>query len=189
MIIAIVTHTPLWVWALLAALLVLGLWQRRTREVSPRSLLMLPLAMLVLGLVSSGRGFVAQPLSALAWAAAFAAGIAFGLRVPAPRGTVWLARENRLRLTGSWWPLAVIVAIFSLRYGVSVAQALHPAWQTDVQVLAVVALLYGLLGGSFMGRALALRRMTTSATAPSSTSAAVTAPAPATATAAPAALA
>lgn len=185
MLIAIVTHTPGWVWALLAALLLLGLWQRRTRRVSPRSLLMLPLAMLVLGLASSGRGFVAQPLSAAAWAAAFAAGIALGLRVPAPCGTVWLARENRLRLAGSWWPLGVIVAIFSLRYAVSVAQALNPAWQTDVQLLAAVALLYGLLGGSFMGRALALRRMATSATTKATNSVAASARA----TAAPAALA
>jgi len=160
MLIAIVTRTPVWVWGLLAALLMLGLWQRRARLVTSRSLLVLPLALLALGLSSSGPGFLVQPVSALVWLAAFAAGVGLGLRLPAPRGTEWLADLQRLRLPGSWWPMVIIVAIFSLRYTVSVAQAVHPAWRTDLQVLAGVAVLYGLLGGTFMGRALGLRRLT-----------------------------
>jgi len=159
MLIAIVSRTPVWVWGLLAALLMLGLWQRQTRRVTARSLLILPLALLALGLSSSGPGFVAQPVSALAWAAAFGVGLLAGTRLQPPRGTTWLAAEQRLLLPGSWWPMLIIVTIFSVRYTVSVVQAMHPDWRTDVAVLGSVATLYGLLGGGFMGRSLALRRM------------------------------
>ncbi|MDO4723626.1 MAG: hypothetical protein Q4A97_02570, partial [Comamonadaceae bacterium] len=44
----LITHTPLWVWPLLAALLALGLLQTRARRVSLARALALPLAMLIL---------------------------------------------------------------------------------------------------------------------------------------------
>ena len=159
MLMTIFTHTPLWVWGLLTALLLLGLWQRRTRRVAPRSLLALPIALLVLGLSSSVAGFMAQPVSALAWAALLAAGVALGRRLPPPSGTVWLAAEQRLHLPGSWWPMVIIVTIFSMRYVSAVALAMTPAWRGDATVLSGLAAVYGLLGGVFLGRALGLRRM------------------------------
>lgn len=160
MILQILQHTPLWVWALFAALLALGISQRRTRQVRRGQLLILPLALLALGLWSMAPGFVAQPVVALLWLAALATGTALGRRLAPPAGTVWLAQTQRLQLPGSWWPMVIIVLIFSLRYASGVGLALHPAWRGDLAVQAPLALVFGMLSGLLLGRSLGLMAMT-----------------------------
>lgn len=159
MLLQIITYTPVWVWALLAALLALGLWQRRTRRVRPAQLLALPLVLLALGLWSMAPNFGALPLAAAAWLAALAGAAWLGTRLAPPRGTRWLAEEGRLLLQGSWLPLLLIVTIFSLRYASSVGLALHPEWRRALAVQLPLALAFGTLSGLFLGRALGLRRL------------------------------
>ena len=159
MILQILIHTPLWVWALLAALLVLGLCQRRARRVRRGQLLALPLALLALGLWSMAPGFISQPMSAVLWLGAIVAATTLGLRLPRPAATRWLADEARLFLPGSWLPLLLIVAIFSLRYAVGVGQVLHPEWRGMALVQWPLALLFGALSGIFLGRALGLMQL------------------------------
>lgn len=156
---SIVHHTPPWVWGLLAALLCLGLWQRRTRRVAPLALLALPLAMAALGLLSMAPGFVAQPLAGLLWLAAWLLALAWMRRRPAPQGARWLEAEGRVLLPGSWLPLLIIVAIFALRYASAVSLALHPQWHTALALQGPLALAFGALTGLFLGRALALRAL------------------------------
>jgi hypothetical protein len=69
-----------------------------------------------------------------------------------PPGACFDAASGRLLLPGSVLPLALIVALFGLRYTAAVAQALHPAWRSAVEVVLPLALLYGALGGWFVGR-------------------------------------
>lgn len=160
MLIQILTHTPLWVWALLTALLALGLWQRRQRHVRRGQLLALPLALLVLGLWSMAPGFVAQPLLAGAWLLALLAAAHLGRRLPTPAAARWLAAEQRLQLPGSWVPLVIILCIFSLRYATGVSLALHPEWRSMLSAQLPLALAFGTLSGIFLGRALGLRALT-----------------------------
>lgn len=160
MIIEILSRTPVWVWGLLAALLALGMAQSRDRQVPPARLLILPIALLALGLSATAAGFVALPASAALWLLALAAGVALGLRRPPPAGTHWLPAEHRLHLPGSWLPMGLIVAIFSLRYGANVGMAINPALRNAPAVLLPLALLYGALSGTFLGRALGLFRLT-----------------------------
>ncbi len=160
MILQILSHTPLWVWALLAALLGLGLWQRRARRVRRGQLLALPLALLGLGLWSMAPGFVAQPVAAVLWLGAIAGATALGLRLPRPAAARWLHQEARFFLPGSWVPLLLIVAIFCLRYGAGVGQGLHPEWRGMATVQWPLALLFGSLSGLFLGRALGLLQLT-----------------------------
>lgn len=152
----IFTHTPLWVWALALALLTLGLWQRRTRDVAPAALLGPPLGMLGLGLWTLVPGFVQLPVTAMIWLLALGGGLALGPCLPAPRGTAWLPTTRRLHLPGSWLPLLVISAVFSLRYAAAVALVLNPALRFSLVFQATLALSFGLLGGSFLGRAMGL---------------------------------
>ena len=163
MLIEIVTRTPLWVWALLVALLALGLYQRRARQVRPAQLLMLPVVLLGLGLSSLFPAFTAQPLLAVLWLAALGTAVALGLRLPAAAGTRWDAASGRLQLAGSWFPMVLILIIFSLRYTAAVSLALHPAWRHDLAVQAPLSLAFGALSGLFLGRALGLRRLATMA--------------------------
>ena len=160
MVMEILSHTPVWVWGLLAALLALGAAQTRQRHVAPGRLLLLPLALLVLGLSSTAPAFIALPLSAALWLLALGAGVAAASRRPAPAGTQWLPAEQRLRLPGSWVPMLLIMTIFSLRYAANVGMAFNPTWRSAPALLLPLALMYGGLSGLFLGRALALFRLT-----------------------------
>jgi len=160
MIFDILRFTPVWVWGLLAALIALGLSQTRPRRAGRARLMALPLALLALGLWSQRANFAAQPLAAAVWALALLGSAALVRRLPTPAGTVWLPDTRQLHLPGSWLPLLLIIGIFGLRYTVSVGQALHPAWRSAAEVLLPVALLYGVLSGFFLGRALGLLALT-----------------------------
>jgi hypothetical protein len=161
MLIEIVTRTPLWVWGLFAALLALGLYQRRTRQVRPGQLLILPVVLLVLGVSSLAAAFTAQPVLAAVWLAALGTAVMLGLRLPPAPGTHWDAPSGRLQLPGSWLPMVLILIIFTLRYTAAVSLAMHPAWRQDLAVQVPLSLAFGALSGLFLGRALGLRRLAT----------------------------
>ncbi|MCY7314204.1 MAG: hypothetical protein LH480_00830 [Rubrivivax sp.] len=159
MLLHILQRTPVWVWLMLAALLVMGLSQLRTRQVTPARLSVLPAVLLVMGVWTMAPGFVALPLVGGLWLLVFGAATWAGRRLPPPAGARWLAPVQRLQLPGSAVPLLVIVGISSLRCGAGVAQALHPAWRTLATVQAPLALLFGSLSGLLLGRALAVRAL------------------------------
>jgi hypothetical protein len=155
--IEIVRNTPGWVWALLAALLALGASQLRARRVPRWRLFLLPAVLLALGLSATAASFRPAGPALAAWALALAAGAWFGRRQPPPAGARWDAEGRVLRLPGSAWPLVVILAVFTLRYAAGVALALQPAWRTSPSVALPLAAVYGAIGGTLLGRALALR--------------------------------
>jgi len=160
MIVNILSHTPVWVWGLLAALTALGFSQTRQRHVAASRLLMLPLVPFGLGLWSMAPGFMAPPLAALVWLAALGAGVALLAGRPAQAGAQWLPAQQRLQWPGSWMPMVLILVIFSLRYAANVGMAMNPGWRSAPEVLLPLALLYGAFSGLFLGRALALLKLT-----------------------------
>jgi hypothetical protein len=151
-IVEILRHTPPWVFLLLAGLLVLGATQLRARRVHPLRLWALPLALLAMGTASTLAQLGAAPWAAPAWGLGLVAGFTLARRRRPPPGARFDAASGRLLLPGSVLPLALIVALFGLRYTAAVAQALHPAWRSAVEVVLPLALLYGALGGWFVGR-------------------------------------
>jgi hypothetical protein len=159
MLVQILTHTPVFVWALLAGLLALGLMQARTRRVGLGRAVTLPVLFLGLGLWSLLPGISALPAVAAVWLVALALGTAAGRRTPQAPGTAWLAEERHFLMPGSWIPMAFIVLIFALRYSSSVALALHPEWRASFSVQAPLALVLGLLTGLSVGRTLELLRL------------------------------
>ncbi len=160
MVMQILSHTPVWVWGLLAALVALGWSQTRQRQVAPARLLLLPLGLCGLGLWSMAPSFRALPLAALVWLVAGGAGLLLLAGRPAQAGATWLPAVQRLQLPGSWMPMLLILGIFSLRYAVQVGLAMHPSWRSAPWVLLPLALFYGGLSGLLLGRALALLRLT-----------------------------
>ena len=155
MFVQILIHTPVWVWLMLAGLIALGLLQMRPRRLRPMQLLMLPAALMGLGLWSMAPVLQAQPVIGLLWLVALVLATALARGRPVRHAT-WLPASRQLQLPGSVVPLAVILAIFSLRYASGVGHALHPEWRALMAVQAPLALLFGGINGLLLGRTLGL---------------------------------
>jgi hypothetical protein len=161
--IAIVQHTPAWVWGLLAALVALGLLQTRPLEMSLTRVTVLPLVLTALSLSGVLSAFGHMPVALAAWAAGLAAALALARKVVSVRGASWSPSRGRLHVPGSWLPLVLIVSLFVLKYGAGVSLSLVPALASDASFVGLCSLAYGTFSGLFLARALALRSLATRA--------------------------
>jgi len=157
---AVFQHTPSWVWGLLAALVLVGWLQSRDRTASLGAVSGLPLGMTVFGLWGTVGAFGRSPLlveALVLWLLAAAAVTAPLARRPA---AAWYDRATRsFDLAGSWLPMALLLAVFAVRYTVAVQLALHPLLAADRAFALPVAALYGACSGIFLGRAMQLWRL------------------------------
>ena len=159
MFIAIVQHTPVWVWGLLAALLALGLSQARTRDISLTRITVLPLILLTLSVSGVLSAFGHLPIAIAAWIGGVAVALGLGRRAVAVRGASWSAGTRQLRVPGSWLPLVLIVGLFMIKYMAGASLALHPSLATDSLFAGRCSLAYGTFSGLFLARALSLRSL------------------------------
>ena len=152
----VIKGTPVWVWAILAALVVLGVRQLRPRVVSRYSVLIAPVAFLFVGLMAAGRG----PVGFAVWALTLSAAAAFTFFVWQPTaGARYDASNDRLNLPGSVIPMLLMLAIFLLNYVINVVLAINPALRNELAWQIGPALILGALSGVFIGRAATLFRM------------------------------
>jgi hypothetical protein len=159
MLLQILQHTPVWVWGLLVALVALGLAQARARAVSLTRLTILPLVMLALSFSGVVSTFAHATIAILAWAVGVIASIALGRSFLAPRGASWSPETGLVHVPGSWLPMALIVALFLIKYGVGVTLAMNHAMAADAIFGACCGFAYGGFSGLFAARALGLRRL------------------------------
>ena len=152
----VVKGTPVWVWAILVSLIVLGVNQLRTRNVSRYSVLIAPVVFLFVGLMAAGRG----PVGFSVWALTLLASAASTFFVWQPTGGArYDASTDRLNLPGSVFPMLLMLAIFLLNYVINVALAINPALRSELVWQVGPAVILGALSGVFIGRALTLFRM------------------------------
>ena len=120
----IITHTPLWVWPLLAYTLFVGWRMTRDRIVAPWRLFIMPAIaapLAMASLLSSG-----NTLAELAgFATGVASGVVAGLTV-ARRRPARLRDDGRLALSGDWLPLALMIGLFAVRYASGIAVGIDP---------------------------------------------------------------
>ncbi|WP_366005120.1 DUF6622 family protein [Herbaspirillum sp.] len=154
MVIGIVTHTPLWVWPLLAFLLYRGWQAGRDREIPLFSALAMPVVMLALSLSGLLLSFGHHPANALLGAAAMLVAGFFGFRSRAAAAIRVDAVRRRIALRGSWQPLLLTLGIFAVKYSAAVALALHPELASNTWFALPQAALYGIFSGIFAGRLL-----------------------------------
>ena len=151
----IITHTPLWVFALFAGLLVFGLLQTRDRTVKKPVAYLLPVAMVVLSLSGVRSGFGLGPVTLGAWAAGLVLVTLVARSAFRKSKVSFDPGQHRFFVPGSWMPLVVIMGIFFTKYAVAVVQG-----QTGVAVgagaAAGLSLLLGGFSGYFCARALGL---------------------------------
>ena len=151
MLIHILHHTPLYVWAILAFLVHRGLVAMRDRELDVRKLCIIPAVMLVLSLQDIAAQFGFDGAAPAAWAAGMAAATALtwflgGSRIAAG------STPGSVRVRGSRAPLAMMLALFCTKYAASVWLATHPQARQALPFVAAVSLLFGAFNGYFLGR-------------------------------------
>jgi len=159
MLYQIIIHTPVWVFAVFAALLWLGLSQRLARTASLQRATLLPLAMLGLSGWGVLSAFGASAPDLLSWLAAGAL-LAFGVsRIPLHGQTRYDPASRSFHLPGSYVPLVLMMGIFMTKYAVGATLAVHPELARNAMFAVAVCTLYGAFSGVFAGRALRLWRL------------------------------
>lgn len=150
MLMQILTHTPLYVWLILAVLIYRGIVASRTREVAVRQLFIIPVVMLALSLQDIGGkfGFAWIPLSSWACGAALVTLLFWKYGVP---GIAPGTAPGTVRVLGSRVPLAMMMAIFFTKYALAVTLAMAPQLSQDLRFSVAVCTLLGLFSGYFLG--------------------------------------
>jgi len=151
MLIQILFHTPLYVWAILALLVWRGIVEMRDREVAIGKLYIMPAVMLALSLQDIVAKFGAGLLPLSAWLAA-AAVVSLLVWKFSRAGIGAGAAPGSVRVYGSWMPLAMMLAIFFIKYLAAVTLVVQPNVFNNPLLPAVVCALFGASSGYFLGR-------------------------------------
>lgn len=155
----ILTNTPTWVWALLAALIALGVSQSLPRRLTVRRATIVPVLLLVLSLSGVVTTFAAAGPALAAWAAGLAVALTVGRGLVAIDGARWDRGSASFDVPGSWLPLVLVLSLFVIKYGVGVTLAMVPSLVRDTLFEATVGAAYGLFSGLFLARAASLWRL------------------------------
>jgi hypothetical protein len=153
-IVEVIRHTPHWVWAVLALLVVLGSLHLRAQHPARLRVALLPLALGCYSLWGAVSLFGLHSAVLLAWA------LGVGLTACVSRRFVWSQgirhepASDRFALPGSVWPLVLMLTVFAVRYSVVVTLVFHPDWAGDMGFAAGASAVYGMLSGLLAGRAL-----------------------------------
>lgn len=146
----ILTSAPLWVWPLLAVLILVGWRSRQERTIPLAVVYLLPM----IGLLTLP-ALVALPHSGAALAAhglAYAAGAALGYRL---QGRWLLAKGPRhVRLGGESLTLVLMMTMFSAKFVHGTMTAIAPATVSGWSYGMAFGAVTGLAAGLFAGRAL-----------------------------------
>jgi hypothetical protein len=152
-IIQIIKHTPLWVWGILALLVVLGSMQMRDHVLTRVRLLLAPIGLGGYSLWGAVAAFGMRAEVFAVWTAGVGLALAANRILKWPRD----ARPDgagRFALRGSPWPLVVMLSIFAIRYVGAVTLVFHPDWARGAGFSLAMCVAYGALSGLFTARAL-----------------------------------
>ena len=154
---SILLKAPLWVWPLLALLVVLGLRSTRPRELSEASVFVWPAIMTALSVYSIAATYGAHPLALGSWLSGMIAAILIGRMVTLGSGAARYDRKTgTFHVPGSWVPLVLLLAVFWSRFAIGVAKTRFPHVLGTPQFLTTAGLALGLCSGLFAARSLAL---------------------------------
>jgi hypothetical protein len=141
--IAILTHTPLWVFGVLAILIVFGIRGLHERTLSLSRLLIVPAVFIAWGGASLAMRASTAPVLLAAWLATASIGFGVGWLTTRLGGVVIDRAGGRVHLPGSPVPLVRNVSIFLVKYAFGVASAIAPGlvaslapWDVGVSGLA-----------------------------------------------------
>lgn len=150
------SHTPEWVFALFAGLLVLRLLQARSRNVRTTLAYLLPVCMVASSQSGIESSFGVKPVPLAAWAIGLTMIAFLGYNVFPHKGISFNTANGCFFIPRSWVPLVVIMAIFSTKYAFAVMQGFGAEAARTPMTALVFSLVYGCLSGYFVARAASL---------------------------------
>ncbi|MBZ2205874.1 DUF6622 family protein [Massilia soli] len=149
----ILTHTPPWVFALFAGLLAFGLLQTRSRNVNRTMAYLLPAGMVALSLSGVQSSFGLAPVPVALWATGLIVVAFAGYKLFPNTRLIFDPATNSFFIPGSWYPLAVIMAIFLTKYAFAVMTAMKFGAVNSPAFAMAFSLAYGCFSGYFAARA------------------------------------
>lgn len=152
---------PVWVPAVLLALVALGYRQSRTRTVRPATLVGVAAGMFAFSLYGVAAAFDLETLSLLVWFSAYAAAVLGGTKVVSPSGMAIV--DRRVSIPGSWVPMGLLLGIFAAKFVLGFAAAMHSPVLHDTAFVIAMSAVLGLLSGGFGARAVAVHRFASGA--------------------------
>ena len=152
------SRIPIWVFAVLALLIALGIWQSRPRTVSPATPILLALGFLLYSLYGVIGAFGISLAGLLPWTLAVASSVLAGPRVFGPADLTRVPGTSRIRVPGSWLPLGLMLGIFAAKFAVGFAEGAHLPVRNDAWFAPLISAALGALSGGFASRALTVRR-------------------------------
>lgn len=147
----ILSHTPLYVWAILAFLIVRGVIALRTRDVAMNKLFIIPVVMLALSLFDIAAKFGLGGVGFATWVATMTVTLALLVKFSGAR-IAPAAKPGHVVVRGSVFPLMLMLAIFVTKYVTSIAVAVQPHLRDNLVFTVAVCALFGLFSGYFLGR-------------------------------------
>jgi hypothetical protein len=158
LLIEILKRTPSWVFVLFFVLLALGYSQSNDRVVSRGKVSILPVAMIVLSFYGVLSAFGIAPVGLISWVVGVGVAVWLGVTLASPRGVSFSTETQSFSVPGSWLPLALMMAIFFIKYAVGVILARQLSIARDPAFIGSIRFCYGLLSGVFLARALVVWR-------------------------------
>ncbi|MBV8500643.1 MAG: hypothetical protein JO006_02880 [Paucibacter sp.] len=153
----VLSHVPLWVWAIFGYIVLIGLKQSKETRLTLRRLIVLPGLWLCFGAwgVIGRYGLLSLPTAA--WLAGLAIGLGLGLGLmlrsgSAVEGARLDAEAELYVVPGSWLPLGLMLSIFVAKFAQGVLLSMHPQWASLLIVQLVTGLGFGTISGCMLGR-------------------------------------
>lgn len=148
----IVSHTPIWVWLVLAFLVVRGIKAMKPGETSLGKLAIVPVLFTAWGMWSINARYAGSWQAWALWLVGIAAGAAIGwallrrlqLRVEPTTGALWRGADYSL--------LPLLLVTFLVKYGFEVALAMSPELVADTGFRAAYLMTSGGFTGIFVGK-------------------------------------
>ena len=148
------SHAPSWVFAILAALVVIGLLQTRPRSVSRARLLLMPMIIAAVSLLAVLQLLGPRPIALLFWLLGATVAVHRRRWLSASAEASFSASRELFLIAGSWLPLGLLMALFALRFIATGSLVRHPELVEHVFYVAAIGLGFGLIAGAFVARSL-----------------------------------
>jgi hypothetical protein len=114
---------------------------------------------LVLSFYGVLSAFGYTPFAHSSWLAGVAITAYLGLKSANQIGVSFATETQSFSVPGSWLPLALMMAIFFTKYAVGVILARKLPIAGELPFIGSISLIYGLLSGVFLARAVSILRM------------------------------